>query len=76
MLCAMPLVFSIVLYIPLSNHRRRYNESVDLWSIGVVMFVMLYGYPPFYADARKHGMYDDTIFLLHHVYCLMMICYI
>ena len=29
---------------------RRYNESVDMWSIGVILFMMLGGYPPFHMD--------------------------
>lgn len=27
-----------------------YNETVDWWSIGVIMFEMLVGYPPFFSD--------------------------
>lgn len=34
----------------------KYSEPCDIWSFGVVMFVMLFGYPPF------HGSSDDQIF--------------
>jgi len=43
----------------------KYNEACDMWSLGVVMFVMLYGYPPFYADPKKYGKdADNQIFRL------------
>lgn len=44
---------------------ERYNEACDLWSLGVVMFIMLFGYPPFYADPKKYGKdTDNEIFRL------------
>ena len=27
-----------------------YNESVDWWSVGVILFEMIVGYPPFFSD--------------------------
>ena len=45
--------------------RGKYNIACDMWSVGVVIFVMLFGYPPFYADQDVYGqMTDEKIFQL------------
>ena len=47
--------------------RGRYDEACDLWSIGVIMYIMLVGTPPFNGDddddilrAVSIGKYDTT----------------
>lgn len=33
--------------------KRHYNEKCDVWSIGVLMFIMLCGKPPFNGESHK-----------------------
>mmetsp|Transcript_40027 Transcript_40027/g.72112 ORF Transcript_40027/g.72112 Transcript_40027/m.72112 type:complete len:398 (+) Transcript_40027:606-1799(+) len=33
--------------------REKYGTKVDMWSMGVIVFILLGGYPPFYADSPR-----------------------
>eukprot|EP01084_Bolivina_argentea_P028772 53437_1 len=34
---------------------RKYNHACDMWSLGVILYTMIYGYPPFYVDPQLYG---------------------
>ena len=37
-------------YIYFNTFIGPYSHQADCWSVGVILFVMLFGFPPFYAD--------------------------
>ena len=32
--------------------RLEYDASCDMWSVGVIMYILLCGFPPFYAEGE------------------------
>lgn len=37
-----------------------YNQEVDVWSIGVIMYILLCGFPPFYAE-NNHKLFEKIM---------------
>lgn len=33
--------------------RKQYDHACDLWSVGVIMYILLCGYPPFWGNTEK-----------------------
>lgn len=41
------------IFINIYNKEKKYNSKCDLWSIGVVFHIMLYGKKPYFCDIPK-----------------------
>ena len=38
----------------------HYNESCDMWSLGIILYIMIFGYPPFFDFNEKDHTRDES----------------
>lgn len=40
--------------------RRRYGKEIDVWSAGIILYILLSGVPPFWAETEK-GIFEEIL---------------
>ena len=70
----MDKVYGAAYYTVPEVFEKKYDEKVDLWSVGIIMYTMLAGFPPFIGETEleivsnvKTGLYDLGIPELSHI---------
>lgn len=46
-------IMGTLIYMAPEVFKRNYDTKADIWSVGVIAFILLTGEPPFYGDSLK-----------------------
>jgi calcium-dependent protein kinase len=49
----MKTVVGTVWYMAPEVYSKNYSEKCDVWSIGIILYIMLSGYPPFFGESKE-----------------------
>ena len=52
--------------------KRKYGPEVDIWSIGVMLYILLSGVPPFWAGNNLFIRYKNFIFVIIQLYIIFV----
>lgn len=48
----MKTVVGTVWYMAPEIYERKYSQKCDIWAAGVMLYIMLCGYPPFFGESK------------------------
>ena len=66
----LPCIFGILKFVhlflslaPEVLKNEPYDKAVDMWSLGVILYILLCGFPPFYHESTAQ-LYKQVIFFI------------